>query len=51
MEKRHGLIIDHEQTKASGAGEYDAALPGRHRLTITAHKGQDTTTSLVPCAV
>jgi len=48
MENRHGLIVDHELTPASGTGERTAAvdmgirLPGSHRVTVGADRGYDT---------
>ncbi len=49
MEHRSGLIVKTAVTPADGHGERDAALvmieavPGRHRVTVAADKGYDTT--------
>ena len=48
MENRHGLVVSHRLTAATGTAEREAAVglvegvPGRHRITVGADKAYDT---------
>lgn len=50
VENRHGLVVEHETTHATGTAEREAAvemvaqIPGSHRVTVGADKIYDTRT-------